>query len=137
MQRRDLLLCVDIAQREHRKRTVPQRAFRHWSFVWQRGRLLEWAVNRAEYAVFARRFGYYDYRHTLHAELAAVKKALGLLDRRRPWEIVNIRLLADGALGCSKPCLRCQEFVASLGCSRCWFTTGIDDPLFDAVDFAA
>lgn len=135
MKRSALLLCIDIAQREHRKQTTPARAFRHWSFVWQHNRLLEWAVNRPESVGFARRFGYYDYRHTLHAEVAALKKSLGLLDRRKPWYMVNVRLLANGALGCSKPCLRCQGLLHALGCAQCWYTTGAYDPAFCAVKF--
>lgn len=112
--------CVTIARRDFTNHTAD--AFRHWSFIFQNNRLLEWGRNKLNNPVGFNRFGYKNERHSLHSEAVALRKAYGLLDRRKPWTIVNIRLGAAGELRLSAPCSICRSFIHACGCTKCYFT---------------
>jgi hypothetical protein len=112
--------CVRIARKDFPNHTAD--AFRHWSFIYQNKRLLEWGRNRLNDPVGFNRYGYKDDRHSLHSEAIAMRKAYGLLDRRKPWVLVNIRLGAAGELLISAPCTICRSFIAACGCNKCHFT---------------
>lgn len=126
-------LCISIAKSEFRK-TTDRRGFYHWSFVFQKNDLIEWAQNRPGHATYTVRYGYQEGRHTLHAEVAAFCKAAGLIDRRFSWYMINIRLLVNGALALSKPCRLCQHFLAALNCSCCWYST--NEGTFEQIRFS-
>ncbi len=99
----------------------------HYSFIFQRNSLLDWSTNKV--AIPEVHFGYHrrlanptEGRFSglpkLHAELAAFRKTRGLIDFRKPWEIVNIRLNKIGELRLSAPCSCCFGFLKELGCVR-------------------
>ena len=112
--------CVRIAIDEFDKHTAD--TFTHWSFVVQGRKILDWGCNKLNDPVGLQRFGYKDKRHSLHAEAVALRKAYGLLDRRMPWTMVNIRLGAQKELRMAAPCSVCQSFIAACGCNECYFT---------------
>lgn len=112
--------CVNIARRDLHKHTAD--AFRHWSFVCQNNKILEWGRNKLNDPVGFNRFGYKDTRHSMHSEPVALRKAYGLLDRRKAWTMVNIRLGAAGELRISAPCSICRAFIVACGCTKCYFT---------------
>jgi len=117
----DLGRCLDIAVREfdrHRADT-----FKHWSFIFQKGKLLEWGQNRLGDPTGLNKFGYRNERHSIHAEAMAYRKARGLLDRRREWVCVNVRLGSKKEPRESCPCSLCQHYFYSLGGHDFWYTT--------------
>jgi tRNA(Arg) A34 adenosine deaminase TadA len=66
------------------------------------------------------RYGYK--RDSVHAEVAATRKALGRLDRRKPWHIVVMRLAGDGSLRLAKPCPICQSYLRANGCTLAMYS---------------
>ena len=117
----DLYQCLDIANKEFEKHQAD--TFRHWSFIFQNGKVLEWAQNRLGNPVGLHKLGYLDKRHSIHAEPRAFMKARGILNRRKAWECVNVRLGANREPRMSLPCWRCLNFLKALDCSMIHFTT--------------
>src|SRR4051812_40662473 len=91
-----LAKCVSIAEGSFATHTAD--TFRHWSIIFQKGKLLDWSRNKLNDPVGFERFGYVSNRHSLHAEALALRKCYGLLDKRKPWTMVNIRLGANKEL---------------------------------------
>ena len=116
----DIHFAIDVANNDYHNHTAD--TFRHWSFVYQKGRLLEWSRNKLNDPVGFERYGYQGKRHSLHAEALAMRKAYGLLDRRKPWVMLNIRLGAGKELRNATPCRICRSFIAACGCSECYFS---------------
>lgn len=105
----------------------PQKDFKHWSFIIQENKVVEWGVNMN--GVPPVHFGYHSqlecpdgHPPKSHAEFVAWRKARGLLNGE-PFECVNVRLNRRGETRISKPCECCYNFLKSLGCSNFWFTT--------------
>lgn len=112
--------AVNIARKDFHNHTADE--FRHWSFIYQNKRLLEWGRNKLSDPVGLQKYGYKNARHSLHSEAIAMRKAYGLLDRRKPWTCVNVRLGAKGALRLAAPCEICRSFLTACGCSTVHFT---------------
>lgn len=85
--------------------------YMHYAFVVQDGRIVEWSYNIS------------DETHILHAEIAASRKARGVMTIRKPFHIINVRLSRFGELRQSAPCPRCAAFLRKLGCQSVWHTT--------------
>ena len=102
---------------------------RHWTFILSpRLELLDWAANGRDLPGSVRRLGYTKEFHSTHSEVAAFRRAAGLIDLRRSpaFHAVNLRLNALGVLSSSsKPCSRCQAFLRAVGCGKVWFSTGV------------
>ena len=94
----------------------------HWSFVFQRG-LVEWGVNLVGTPSGYQKLGYHPERHYLHSEVTAWNKAVGLMDRRRPWSMVNVRLNRQGEVRMARPCQVCEAYMRSCGCREVHYTT--------------
>jgi tRNA(Arg) A34 adenosine deaminase TadA len=105
--------CLRIALRELPNHIESRR---HWSFIIQKGRIVEWAKNRLGEPTGMYFAGYQPGRHALHAEINALSKAKGLMDLRKPWSLINIRLTAQGQLVMSAPCPVCTGFMRACGC---------------------
>jgi hypothetical protein len=87
---------------------------------------VEWGTNTAE--IPPRHFGYHARIHSgkeakSHAEFNAYYKARGLLDHSKSFECINIRLNHKAQPKISAPCTCCTNFLMSLGCKTCFFTT--------------
>lgn len=117
-----LATCWAFAQRHIPKH--PQfHYYPHYSYIIQDNQLIEWGTNQDGNPPLY--FGYHS-RVTvpkLHSELVCYRKARGLLDKSRPYEMVNIRLNRRGVAKIAAPCPCCQEWLISTGCSAVWFTT--------------
>ena len=106
---------------------------RHWSFILDnRKNLIEWATNRFcdGGAPFAK-LGFYADRFNAHSEPIAMKRALGLLDLRKKFYVVNIRLRANGTTSNSRPCKLCYAYLNSLNCGGIWYS--MEDDQWDFV----
>lgn len=118
----------------HALSKVPQIKAKHdpghilFAFVVQRNRIVSASHNlcghrhsRPQTTSPSARFGYS--RDSVHAEVAATRKALGAMDARRPWHIVVLRLGACGGLRLAKPCPCCQGFLRANGCAFVCYST--------------
>lgn len=118
MKRTILRECIRRAREinEHRSLT-----FRHYSFVIQNNAIVEMGQNVSRASPLIQ-FGYPE-TSGIHAEANAYRKAKGLLDHNKPWEMVNIRLNRTGNLKLSKPCQCCYNFLQINGCRFVYFST--------------
>lgn len=108
--------CVRIAREKNLKRSGN---FRHFSFVIQRNKIVEYGMNvgRAKPPIH---FGYPE-KAGIHSETFAYKRAKGLLNGES-FEMVNIRLNRSGDLKLSKPCPCCYALLQDVGCVAVWFS---------------
>jgi len=95
---------------------------RHWSFIIQKGQIVEWAKNRLGEPTGMYFAGYQPGRHGLHSEVVAFQKARGLLDTRKEWGVINIRLDYSGKTVISTPCTICYAFLKACGCTKFIYT---------------
>lgn len=68
-------------------------------------------------------FGYSKSFGKIHSENDVYRKAKGLLDPQKPFDIVNIRLNKSGDSRISKPCPCCSAFLETVGCRNVYFST--------------
>lgn len=97
--------------------------YHHFSFIIQNNKIIEMGMNRAGPPLVE--FGYNEKFGKIHAETDAYRKARGILDLSRTFEVVNIRLNKRGLLRLSKPCGCCYEFLFVMGCKAVFFSTEI------------
>lgn len=115
--------CLRTAYRlspRHPERISKYKGYILFSFVIQGNKIIEHGMNRGGNVTPL--IGYKDHQK-LHSENTAYFKARGLLNRRKPFDIVNIRLSRAGIIRLGAPCGCCCSFLKQLGCSRVWFTT--------------
>ena len=107
----------------------PERS--HWphtSFIVQGNKIIEYGFNHS--GIPPRHLGYHERiswsSPKTHSELACWRAAKGLLNPNHSWEIINIRLSrGEGELRDSKPCVCCHQFLTSVGCTTCYFSTNV------------
>lgn len=103
--------------------------FMHYSFIVQNNKIIEWGTNRR--VCPAKHFGYnkkctdVDFVPKRHSELDVYFKARGLLNKTKPFEIINIRLNKKGQLKLSKPCSCCYELLKALGCKNFYYSSAV------------
>lgn len=111
--------CLKKAIQKNTAELHPQWGrYHHFSFVIQDGGIVEYATNQSGRPLI------HGYAPTamIHSEVAAYRRARGLLTPRRPWDMVNIRLNKKNELRCSRPCTCCYKFITSLGVRHIWFS---------------
>lgn len=92
----------------------------HFAFVIQNNKVIEYGMNRL--GKLGKMHGYDD-KTEIHAEFDAYRKARGILDKNRSWEVFNVRSNRVGEIRNSAPCVCCLRYLRELGCSGIWFTT--------------
>ena len=112
--------CIRLARKNN---TFINTHFRHFSFIIQRNKIVEWGKSLAQ-ANPLTMFGY-STRSGVHSETNAYTKAKGILDKYIPFNVVNIRLTKSGDLRLSKPCACCYSFLENFGCTSVWFSTEV------------
>lgn len=117
MKKKQIEHCLRIA-RKHLPKHPQWDAYKHYSFIFQNNKLIEWGCNRTSEPTI----GYPEYGKR-HSEVDAWYKAKGLMDKKS-FEVLNIRMNCKGDLKISKPCSCCYEFLKRLGCSGVWFSVG-------------
>lgn len=96
--------------------------YKHFSYVIQDNKIIEWGQNKAGPPPI----GYLNHQK-IHSEYVAFKKARGLLNKQKYFDIINIRLNKKDDFRLSKPCSCCNNFLKTMGCRNVWFSTGIND----------
>jgi hypothetical protein len=120
--------CIRIAQEKkdaHPYNKKPN--LRHFTFVIHNNKILAVGKNRPDEAWTEHGYPALSGRHS---EVDGWLKAKGLL-KGASFEVINIRVHAHGRIMNSKPCECCYRFLASMGCTAAYFSTGID-----SMDFA-
>jgi len=117
MKKRILDDCLRLAKILVHKHTEH---FRHYSFIIQKNQIIKFGINKS--IIPPVYFGFKEYSK-LHSEFMAYKAAKGLLDKSKPFEVVNIRLSKKNETKISKPCPTCQAWLKQLNCSHIWYTT--------------
>lgn len=93
--------------------------YKHHTFVIQKNQIVEWGQNKSGAPP-----NFYKPHQKIHSEYVAYKKARGLLEKNKPFDIINVRLNKQGDLRTSKPCLCCCNFLKTMKCRNVYFSTG-------------
>ena len=118
--------CERIARAEIEKHESP---FMHWCFIIQSRKILAWSKNKRTQTPL-KHLGYDINYQFAHAEPLAIKKAWGLINNKKPFSAVNIRIRReDKLLAESKPCVVCFPLLLASGCSEVIWST--DDQTYE------
>jgi len=121
MRKRILKECLRIARSKCNPESHPEYYnYIHFSFIIQNNKIIEYGFNRPGPPLDG--FGYPDFGK-IHSENDAYRKARGILDSQKPFDIINIRLNKGGDLRVSKPCSCCHSFLKVVGCRNVYFST--------------
>ena len=124
MQKRILHQALDISREKNNPDSHPRWGlFAHFSFIVQQNKILACGMNRLG-PVF-QGFGYNQDYGQIHSENDAYRKAKGIINFRKPWDIINVRLNKVHQMRNSTPCSCCFAFLQAMGCRNAWFTTDI------------
>lgn len=107
--------CLVLARKRNTKRTD---RCRHYSFLVQDNKIVEAGINHKSDS----HFNWYPEYSGIHAECSVYKKAKGIMNHSRDFELVNIRLNKRGELRFSMPCAFCSRFLRLVGCKTVWFS---------------
>lgn len=100
-----------------------------YSFIIQNNKIIEWDTNDSGtpdhtiYPMYQSRVAHLDGTPKRHAEVNAWRKAKGIINKLKPFEVVNIRLNREGQVKLAAPCSCCTCFLKSLNASHTYFTT--------------
>lgn len=108
--------CSDIARRKNPGKNHCACKI-HFSFVIQNGQIVKWPTNKN--AIPTK----HKDRAQIHSETGSLRKAKFLLMRKKPFDIINIRLNRQGALRMSKPCKKCLLLLKMVGCRTVHYST--------------
>lgn len=99
----------------------------HYTFIVQSNAIVDWGYNTTQEPSV--HLGYNAQldggMSKTHAELNAFRRAKGMMNLNKPFEVINIRLNRQGLMRSSQPCKCCFTFLKTVGCSQCWFSTDI------------
>lgn len=124
MKRSLLKECLRIAISKNTAELHPEfENYKHYSFVIQNNKLVEWSTNRPGTAKDI--CGFKPKRNKRHAEVEACRRARGLLKKNKSFDIVNIRLSKKGEMRNSAPCKCCKAFLQGLSCKNIYFSTNV------------
>lgn len=70
--------------------------------------------------------GYRD-ESKLHSETVAYRRASGLLEKGKPFEVINIRLSHGGAARLAAPCPICSRILLDAGCRDLYYSANDEE----------
>lgn len=111
--------AIQIAQNKNNNHPM-QTGFRHYTFVIQNNTIIEIGMNRK--AEIPKHLGYSNFSG-IHSEIDAMRKARGILDFKKPIELINIRLNRNGTFRMSKPCKNCYNWLTAFNCKTILYST--------------
>ncbi len=120
MRKRILRECLRIARAKCNPNHPQYGCYIHFSFIVQDNKIIEYGVNREGTPLEG--FGYPEFGK-IHSENDAYRKAKGVLNNQKSFEVVNIRLNKQGETRLSKPCECCYAFLGVVGCRDVYFST--------------
>ncbi len=115
--------CIKIAIQNNNPDNHPEYySFKHFSFVVQNNRILACGFNKTGPPING--FGYLKPPYgKIHSENDVYKKAHLIINKRKPFSVVNIRLIKNNEIRISKPCKCCMSFLKVVGCKEVYFST--------------
>jgi len=114
--------CLRQSIKLNYKHPEKHNGYHHFSFIIQNNTILGHGFNRGGGAKPL--IGYKSHQK-LHSENTVYFKVKGILENRKSFEMINIRLTKQNELRISRPCECCISFLFGLGCSCVFFTTGL------------
>lgn len=70
--------------------------------------------------------GYRD-ESKLHSETVAYRRAYGLMDKGKPFEVINVRLSHSGAARLAAPCPICSRILLDAGCKELYYSANDEE----------
>ena len=100
---------------------LPDGHTKHFSFLVKRRNIVGFGYNKTWTThPIAMQYGYrFD---SLHSELDCILSFNGAIRELYKYTLVNIRFMADGTLGMSKPCRICQRLLKNYGIRDVFYT---------------
>lgn len=117
MKKTILTECIRISISKNNNAPYP--AKRHYTFIIQNNKIIEYGRNRIDRSY--KELGFPETSNR-HSEVDAWKRARGILKKNKKFEIVNIRLNRCGEIRDSKPCSCCYSYLLDLGCRRFYYS---------------
>ena len=103
------------------------RNFIHYSFVVQNNKILGYGKNNfrepPKYYGYHEKFRDKQIVPRFHAEIDSYFNSRHLIDRRFPFDMINIRLNRQLKIRLSKPCEPCFNLLTDLGCRRFYYSS--------------
>lgn len=122
MRKRIIKQCLSLARTKNNPDSHPEWGnFHHFSFIIQNNKILEMGFNRKGPPLEG--FGYSQEFGKIHSENDVYRKAKGIIDHSKAFDVVNIRLNKRDQLRLSKPCSCCSNFLGVVGCRHIYFST--------------
>lgn len=110
--------CIRLAERKNTPDKLSEWGnYHHFSFLIQDGKIIAWDTNKAATPPKG-----YPKTAKIHSEAEAWQSGVALLNKQKPFQMVNIRLDKKNNLRLSKPCVCCSHFLKKLGCDRVYFS---------------
>ena len=123
MKKHILIECVRLAKKKKSSHNKKIR-HRHFSFIVQNNKILARGVNIPSNP--PKEHGYSRYQG-IHSEIDVYKKAKGIINHNKFFEVINIRINKRGQLRNSMPCKTCYDFLKYVGCRQVHFSTSLDN----------
>jgi len=102
--------------------SLPSGHSKHFSFLVKRRNIVGFGYNKSFVThPLARRYGYRF--SAVHSELDCILSFNGPPRELSRYTMINIRFMADGSLGLSKPCPICQSLLKSFGITDVLYST--------------
>jgi hypothetical protein len=107
--------------------------FMHWSFIVINDKIIGYDINN--FGSPESKLGYVNRITEVqtiedklklaqrHSEYNAFNKYRRFISPKTKWELINIRLTKLGMIKLSQPCNCCFNYMKTLGCYSCYFTT--------------
>ena len=110
-----------LVKLSHKMLDLPDVQNRHFSFILMKNNILSMGHNTGyKTHPLAKRYGHRF--NAIHSELAAVKNFPYPPSLLGKCKIVNIRIMANGNLGMSKPCKHCSKLLQDFDLTNVWYT---------------
>lgn len=94
---------------------------RHISFIIYKNRIVSIGYSQARKTdPMAKRYGHRF--SSIHSELHSIKKFPFRPSKLAKCMMVNIRIMANGSIGISKPCENCQKLLIDFGLKAVYYT---------------
>lgn len=124
MNKRILKQCMRLAREMHTPEKHPDwgSRFNHFAFIIQDKKIIGWGFNRPSRNGAQTEYGYKEYCK-IHAEPDSYRRNKGLIDHRKPFDVVNINIDWKGRVRMSCPCNTCFHFLYNVGCRYVFFST--------------
>jgi len=101
---------------------LPDARQKHFTFILLKKRVISVGYNLSfKTHPLAGRYGYRF--NNIHSELKAIQNFPYPVSLLPKFTFVNIRIMANGMLGMSKPCKCCQKLLLDFNCTQLWYST--------------